>query len=80
MEVDYKILDDTTLNAVLQSDAYGLQSTYHSSLAAFPGQINCVHDIIINSVYFANWKDLHIRRKIQICQNNALQKHIAHSP
>jgi hypothetical protein len=62
------MLDDTTLNAVLHSDAYGLQSTYHSSLAAFPGQINFVHDIIINAVYFANWKDPHTRRKIQICK------------
>jgi hypothetical protein len=29
--------DDTTINAVLQSVAYGLRLTYHSSLAASPG-------------------------------------------
>ena len=62
---------DTTLNAVLQSVAYGLRSTYHSSLAAAPGQIIFGLDIIINAVYLANWKDLHTRRKTQIRQNNS---------
>ena len=48
----------------------GLLYTYHSSLAASPGQIVFGRDMIINAVYLANWKDLHARRDIQIRQNN----------
>jgi hypothetical protein len=72
--------DDTTINAVLQSVAYGLQSTYHSSLAASPGQLVFGCDMIINAVYLANWKDLHARRDIQICHNNSCENksHIPH--
>jgi transposase InsO family protein len=70
MELYERQFDDTTINIVLQSVAYGLRSTYHSSLAASPGQIIFGRDIIINAVYLANWKDLQTRRKIQIRHNN----------
>jgi hypothetical protein len=45
MELNKRQFDDTTINAVLQSVAYGSQSTYHSSLAASPGQIVSGSDI-----------------------------------
>jgi hypothetical protein len=70
MELHERQLDDTTINAVLQSVAYGLRSTYHSSLGASPGQIIFGRNMIINAVYLANWKDLQSRRKIQIRHNN----------
>jgi hypothetical protein len=38
MELQKSQFDDTTINSVLQSVAYGLRSTYHSSLAS-PGKI-----------------------------------------
>jgi hypothetical protein len=50
--------DDTTVNAILQNVAYGLRATYHSSLAASPGQLIFGFNMIINAIYLANWKDL----------------------
>ena len=70
MELNKRKFDDTTINAVLQNVAYGLRSTYHSSLAASPGQIIFGRDMIINAVYLANWKDLQTRRSIHIRHNN----------
>jgi hypothetical protein len=47
----------------IQNVAHGLQGTYHSSLAASPGQIIFGHDMIINGVYLANWKGFQPRRQ-----------------
>jgi hypothetical protein len=47
MELNERRFDDITINAVLQSIAYGLRSTYHSSLAVSPGQIIIGRDMII---------------------------------
>jgi Integrase zinc binding domain len=58
MELHKRKFDDTTVNAILQNVAYGLQATYHSSLAASPGQLIFGRDMIINAIYLANWKDL----------------------
>jgi hypothetical protein len=64
MELHKRQFDDTTINAVLQSVAYGLCFTYHFSLAASPGQIIFGQDMIINAVYLAKWKDLQRRSKM----------------
>jgi transposase InsO family protein len=70
MELSKKPCDDVTINAVLQSVAYGLRATYHSALTATPGQIVFGRDMIINSIYLANWKNLADNRKAQIYKNN----------
>ena len=70
MELHTRKFDDLTVNAVLQNVAYGLRSTYHSSLAASPCQTVFGRDMIINSIYLANWKDITTRRRRQIKNNN----------
>jgi hypothetical protein len=80
MELHERQFDDTTINAVLQSVAYGLGSTYHSSFVASPSQIIFGRDMILKAFYLTNWKDLQTRRKIQIRHNNIRQNksHISH--
>jgi hypothetical protein len=70
MELHTRKFDDIALNTILQNVAYGLTSTYHSSLTASPCQLAFGRDMIINAVYLANWKDLSHRRRQQIHRNN----------
>ena len=70
MELHTKHCDDVTIHAVLQNVAYGLRATYHSSIAASPGQLVFGRDMVINSIYLANWKNLATRRQTQIHHNN----------
>jgi transposase InsO family protein len=70
MELEKRECDDITINAVLQNVAYGLRATYHTSIAATPGQIVFGRDMVINSVYLANWKRYSELRKTQIQKNN----------
>jgi hypothetical protein len=51
MELEERECDDITINAVLQNIPYGLHITYHSSIAATPGQNAFGRDMVINSVY-----------------------------
>ena len=51
----------------------GLRATYHSSIAASPGQIVFGRDMVINSLYLANWKNLASRRETQIHSNNVAE-------
>jgi hypothetical protein len=52
MELSKKPCEDVTINAVLQSVAYGLRATYHSALTATPGQMV----FGINSIYWPTGK------------------------
>jgi hypothetical protein len=70
VELEKRECDDITINAVLQNVAYGLRATYHSSIAATPGQIAFGRDTVINSVYLANWKRYSEVQKAQIHKNN----------
>ena len=70
MELHTKNCDDVTINAVLKNVAYGLRATYHSSIAASPGQLVFGRNMVINSIYLANWKNLATRRQTQIHHNN----------
>jgi hypothetical protein len=73
MELHTKKFDDTTINAVLQNVAYGLRSTYHSSIAATPGQLVFGRDMVINSIFLANWKNIAEKRLTQIRHNNTAE-------
>jgi transposase InsO family protein len=46
MELSKRHFDDTSVNAILKSVAYGLRATYHLSLAASPGQLVFGRDMI----------------------------------
>jgi len=70
MDLLSRPFDDTTINDILQNAAFGLRATYHTSLLASPGQIVFGRDMIINSSYIANWKQLFNRRKEQAIKNN----------
>ena len=41
--------------AILHLVAWGLRSTFHSTLNSTPGQLIFGHDIIINATYIAEW-------------------------
>jgi Integrase zinc binding domain len=58
MELHTKHCNDVTIQAVLQNVAYGLHATYHSSIATSPRQLVFGRNMIINSLYLANWKNL----------------------
>jgi hypothetical protein len=81
MELHKRTFDDTSINAILQSVAFGLRATYHSAIAASPGQLVFGRDMLINAVYLANWKYLHSKRRSQIKANNARENksRIAHT-
>jgi hypothetical protein len=79
MELHKSKFDNTTVNAVLQKVAYGLQATYHSSLTASTGQLIFERDVIIKAVNLANWSDVATRRRNQIRINNA-SEHKYHIP
>jgi hypothetical protein len=54
MELSKRHFDDTSVNAILQSVAYGLRATYHLPLAASPGQLVVGWDMIINATYLTD--------------------------
>jgi hypothetical protein len=70
MELHTKAFNDTNINEVLQNVAYGLRATNHSSLSASPCQLVFGRDMVINTIYFANWKALSERQTSQIRKNN----------
>ena len=72
--------DDTTQHSVLQAVAFGIRSTFHSSLQASPGQITFGRDMIITSTYLANWKFIRAHQKKNTLYNNAREnkKRIQH--
>ena len=67
MELHTKLYSNVTINPVLQNVAYGIHTTYHSSS---PGQIVFGQDMVINSLYLANWKNLAMHCETQIHNNN----------
>jgi hypothetical protein len=56
MELHTKYCDNITFHAVLQN-----VFTDHSSITASPGQLVFVRNMVINSIYLANWKNLATR-------------------
>jgi hypothetical protein len=58
MELHTRKFDKMTINLILQSVAYGLRATYHSSLTDSPCQLTFGRGMITNAIYLANWKDL----------------------
>ena len=63
--------DDTTNNAILQAIAWGLRSTYHTSLQATPGQFAFGRDMIINSTYLANRRFTRKKQRRNVLCNNS---------
>ena len=80
MKLDTLHHDATTEHSLLQAVAYGLRSTFHSSLQATPGQITFGRDMIIHSTYLANWKFIRYYQRKNTLYNNAKEnrKRIQH--
>jgi hypothetical protein len=74
MELNTKIFDDTTINAVLQNFAYGLSANNHSSLSASPFQLVFGRDMVVNAIYLANWKALIERQSAQSQKDDINEK------
>jgi len=71
MDLSNRSFDDTTVHGVLQSIAWALRTTFHTSLRASPGQLAFGRDMIISATYLANWHQIHTRRHRNILYDNA---------
>ena len=56
MQLSEKMYDENSIHAILQHIAWGIRSTFHSTLRASPGQVVFDCDMIINATYVANWR------------------------
>ena len=71
MDLYNRSFDDTTVHGVLQSIAWALRTTFHTSLRTTPGQLAFGRDMIIPATYLANWHQIHTRRHTNILYDNA---------
>ena len=62
--------DDTTIPSILQNIAWALRSVYHTTLQASPGHLVFGRDMVINSTYIANWRQINANRKKNTIRNN----------
>jgi hypothetical protein len=61
-EIDLQNLDDVQAN-LLDPVKWALNSTYHTTLQATPGQLTFLRDMIMPTSYIANWDLLRQRRQ-----------------
>jgi len=71
MNLSSRLIDDTSIHGILQSIAWALRTTYHTSLRTSPGQLAFGQDMIVPATYLANWRHIHERRQKNILYNNA---------
>ena len=68
MDLQTLIYGEGSEHAILQLVAWGVRSTFHSTLNSTPGQLTFGRDIIINDMYITNWTyfcDRNIRSTLQ---------------
>ena len=72
---------DFDWRGVLAAAAYGIRSTYHTTLKATPGQLIFGRDMIFNIQHIADWREIKQRKQRIIRQNNRREnsKRIEHS-
>jgi len=63
MDLSNRAFDDTTVHRILQAIAWGLRTTYHTSLRTSPGQLAFGQDVVVPATYLANWRHIHERRQ-----------------
>ena len=56
---------------IIAATCFGIRSTYHTTLAATPGQLVFGRDMIFNIKHEANWHDIRARKQARINENNA---------
>ena len=61
---------DFEWNGVLSAAAYGIRSTYHTTLKASPGQLVFGRDMIFNIRHVADWRAIQQRKQQVIDKNN----------
>ena len=71
MDLSSRPHDDTSNHGILQSVAWALRTTYHTSLRTSPGQLAFGQDMVVPATYLANWRHIHERRNKNILYNNA---------
>jgi len=71
MDLSNRAFDDSTIHGVLQSIAWALRTTYHTSLRTSPGQLAFGRDMVVPATYLANWRHVRDRRHKNILYNNA---------
>jgi len=71
MDLSNRPFDDTTVHGILQSIAWALRTTFHTSLRSSPGQLAFGRDMVIPATYLANWHHITNRRHNNILYNNA---------
>ena len=71
MNLSSRPFDDTSLDGILQSIAWGLRSAYHTSLQTTPGHLTFGRDMVIHATYLANWHAIRQRNQSSVLRNNA---------
>lgn len=57
MDLSLRSFDDTSIHGILQSLAWALRTTYHTSLRTSPGQLALGQDMVVPATYLANWRN-----------------------
>ena len=71
MNLSERPFDDTSIHGILQAVAWGLRTTYHTSLRTSPAQLAFGQDMVIPATYLANWRHIRSRRKKSVLYDNA---------
>jgi hypothetical protein len=81
-ELENNYLDENDpWKGILSATAFAVQSTFHTTLQNTPGQLEFVHDMILNIKHEANWEYICARKQNIIIKNNKAEnaKRIPHT-
>ena len=74
-DLQNKYLDeDEPWSGILEDTNFAVQSTYHTTLQATPGQLIYGSDMILNIPFIAEWEASRLRKQKIIDKNNQLEK------
>ena len=65
--------EDDPWSGILAATYSVLQSTYHTTLQATPGQLIFGRDMILNTPFIAHWEAIRLRKQKIIDKNNQLE-------
>ena len=77
---DMELDEENPFEGILAATAFGIRSTYHTTLQASPGQLVFGRDMVLNIQHIANWRAIAERKQKLINQNNEREnkKRISH--
>ena len=70
LEENTYVDEDNPWACILAATAFAIQSTYHTTLQATPGQLVFGRDMILNLTHMANWKFITEWKQCIINANN----------